>query len=147
MTVRDFLQLTQGFTVPMLVLNHRADILQRIADACGRSIKSLCVERQNLALILSHILLQRSGDAITLIMSCFAFISLDLSERECMELFKCEPYLTASELLKTAADICGQDSHAVSYASTRWIFWANSVANKHGTLCFGKYGFWTASVC
>ena len=146
MTVGDFLRLTQGFTVPMVVLSHRADILQRIADACGRSIKSLCLERQNLALILSNILLQRSGDAITLVMSCFAFISLDLSETECMELFKGEPYLTAAELLKAAADICGQDSHTVSHSSARWSFQADSVANKHGNLCFGKYGFWTTYV-
>ncbi|KAL9130247.1 MAG: hypothetical protein Q9217_001540 [Psora testacea] len=104
MGVSDFLVLTQAYTIPFFVLRKRQDILQRIADASGQSIMTLCREHNNMAAILSNILLQTSTDAESLVMALLKSISPEFSKVDCAELLKSEPQATAAELLKFASD-------------------------------------------
>ena len=104
MTVTDFLRLTQYHTTPFLVLTKKRDILQRVAGACGRSIKDQCMEHNNLAAILAYILLQPSKDTEDMIMGLVRAASSEFDNVDCAELVKGEPMLTASELLKAASE-------------------------------------------
>lgn len=102
--VSEFLQLTQVYTIPLLVLNQRRDILLKVAAACNRSLRAMCLDHTNLASTLAFLLLQPSQNRRAMVSSSLATISADFSETECMELLRTEPILTASELLKAAAD-------------------------------------------
>ena len=104
MTVTDFLRLTQYHTTPYLVLTKKRDILQRVADACGRSIKDQCMDHNNLAAVLAYILLQPSKDTEDMIMGLLRAASSEFDHVDCAELVKGEPMLTASELLKAAGE-------------------------------------------
>lgn len=104
MSVSDFLSMTQVHTVPFFVLTKRQEILQRIADACGQSIMVLCREHNNLAAILSCVLLRSSHDVETLVMALLNAISPEFSNVDCAELLKSEPQATASELLRAAGE-------------------------------------------
>lgn len=104
MSVSDFLCLTQVYTIPFLVLTKRRDILSKIADACGRTIMPLCMDHNNMAAILSSILLQPSEDMDNMIMALFNAASPDFSQLDHVELIRAEPILTASELLKAASE-------------------------------------------
>lgn len=104
MSVQEFLVLTQAHTVPFFVLTKRQDVLQRIADACGHSIMTLCRDHNNLAGILASILLRSSNDAESLVMSLLNAVSPDFEQVDCAELLKSEPQSTATELLKSAGD-------------------------------------------
>ena len=101
-SVADFLTLTQVHTVPFCVLTKRKDVLQRIADACGQSIMALCREHNNLAAILSCILLRGSHNVESLVMTLLNAVSPEFSNVDCAELLKSEPQATASELLRVA---------------------------------------------
>lgn len=104
MSVPEFLASTQFHTIPFFVLTKKQDILQRIADACGLSIMVLCREHNNLASILSNVLLQSSSDVETLVMSLLNAASPEFSNVDCAELLKSEPQATATELLKFAGE-------------------------------------------
>ena len=104
MSIPDFLVLTQVHTIPFFVLTKKQDILQRIADACGRSIMTLCREHNNLAAILANILLRSSDDAENLVMALLNAVSPDFVHVDCAELLKSEPQATAAELLKSAGE-------------------------------------------
>ncbi|KAL9104639.1 MAG: hypothetical protein Q9163_000443 [Psora crenata] len=104
MSVSDFLVLTQVHTIPFFVLRKRQDSLQRIADASGLSIMALCREHNNMAAILSNILLETSTDAESLVMALLKAVSPDFNSVDCAELLKSEPQATAAELLKFAGD-------------------------------------------
>ena len=104
MSVTDFLRLTQYYTTPYLVLTKKCDILQRVAGACGRSIKDQCMDHNNLAAILACILLQPLKDAEETIMGLLRSVSPEFDHVDCGELIKGEPMLTASELLKAASE-------------------------------------------
>ena len=104
MSVSDFLSMTQVHTVPFLVLTKKQDVLQRIADACGQSIMVLCREHNNLAAILSCVLLRTSEDAESLIMALLNAVSPEFGNVDCAELLKSEPQSTASELLRVAGE-------------------------------------------
>lgn len=104
MTVSDFLVLTQVHTIPFLVLTKRHDVLQRIAEACGQSIMGLCREHNNLAAILSTILLRNSSEADSLVMALLNAVSPEFQNLDCAELLKSEPQATAAELLKFAGE-------------------------------------------
>ena len=104
MGVADFLSLTQVYTVPFFVLTKRQEILQRIADACGQSIMSLCRDHNNLAAILSYVLLRSSVDAENMVISLLHAVSPEFSNVDCAELLKSEPQATAAELLKAAGE-------------------------------------------
>ena len=104
MSVSDFLSMTQVHTVPFLVLTKKQDVLQRIADACGQSIMVLCREHNNLAAILSCVLLRTSKDAESLVMALLNAVSPEFGNVDCAELLKSEPQSTASELLRAAGE-------------------------------------------
>ena len=104
MSVSDFLSMTQAHTVPFFVLTKKQDILQRIADACGQSIMVLCREHNNLAAILSCVLLRTSSDVESLVMALLNAVSPEFANVDCAELLKSEPQSTASELLKAAGE-------------------------------------------
>lgn len=104
MSVSDFLSMTQVYTVPFLVLTKKQDILQRIADACGQTIMSLCREHNNLAAILSCVLLRTSSDVEDLVMALLNAVSPEFSNVDCSELLRSEPQATASELLRAAGE-------------------------------------------
>ncbi|MCJ1321696.1 serine/threonine-protein kinase M1 [Xylographa vitiligo] len=106
MTVSQFLQITQFYTIPYLIATKRKDLLQRIVTACGpeHSIKSLCMGHAQLAAILSFLLLQPSTDQETMIMSLLKEASPDFKDADIVELMKSEPMLTAFELLKVAGE-------------------------------------------
>ena len=104
MSVPDFLSMTQVHTVPNFVLTKKQDILQRIADACGQSIMVLCREHNNLAAILSCVLLLTSSDVEGLVMALLNAVSPEFGNVDCAELLKSEPQSTASELLRAAGE-------------------------------------------
>ena len=104
MSVAEFLVLTQVHTVPFFVLTKKQDILQRIADARGDSIMILCREHNNLAAILSCILLRAPDDIESLVMNLLNAVSPEFGNVDCAELLKSEPQATAAELLRTASD-------------------------------------------
>ena len=104
MSVSDFLSMTQVYTVPHFVLTKKKDVLQRIADACGQSIMALCREHNNLAAILSCVLLQTSSDVESLVMNLLNAVSPEFGNVDCAELLRSEPQATASELLRAAGE-------------------------------------------
>lgn len=104
MTVSELLRLTQSYTLPYLVLTKQQDILQRVADACGSSIKDVCMDHTNMSSILAYIILRTTSEAEFTIMTAFEVISSDFANVNCSELVKTEPVLIASELLKAAGD-------------------------------------------
>ena len=104
MSVSEFLCLTQVYTVPFLVLTKRRDILQKIADACGYTIMQLCMDHNNMAAILSCILLQPFEDMENVIEALFNAASPDFSQLDHIDIIRAEPILTASELLKAASE-------------------------------------------
>ena len=103
-SVAEFLNLTQVYTIPHLVMTKKMDILQRVADASNLDIWSLCIDRTNMAAIIAYIMLQPSQDIATLVMVSLraadpGFQSIDLTE-----LLKAEPVSLAVHLLKAAED-------------------------------------------
>ena len=104
MSVSGFLSMTQVHTVPFLVLTKKQEVLQRIADACGQSIMVLCREHNNLAAILSCVLLRTSSDVESLVMALLNSISPEFANVDCAELLKSEPQSTAAELLRAAGE-------------------------------------------
>ena len=105
LSVSEFLVNTQVHTIPYFVLTKRRDVLQRIAEACDKSIMSICREHGNLAAILSNILLQAQGDVENLVMVLLNAVSPEFKNVDCSELLKSEPQATATELLKAAGDM------------------------------------------
>ena len=103
-TVADFLEFTQTYTTPFLVLTKKREVLQRIADSSNRSPKQLCMDHSNLAAILACILMQESEDIEGMIMALFANISPEFGKIHYTDLLKAEQPLTAAELLKAATD-------------------------------------------
>jgi serine/threonine-protein kinase ATR len=121
MTVTDFLRLTQYYTTPVLVLTKKRDILQRVAGACGRSIKDQCMDHNNLAAILAYILLQPLKDTEEMIMGLLQAVSAEFDQVDCAELVKGEPMLTASELLKAAGENDDVKRSRVSYDPHNYV--------------------------
>lgn len=104
MNVPDFLVLTQMHTIPYFVLQRRHEILQRIADACGLTIMTVCREHSNLAAILSSVLLKISDDVEAQMMALLNGVSPEFASVNCADLLKSEPQATATELLKIAGE-------------------------------------------
>lgn len=115
MSVTDFLSMTQIHTVPVFVLIKKQDLLQRIADACGQSIMALCREHNNLAAILSCVLLRTSCDVESLVMNLLNAVSPEFSNVDCAEFLKSEPQATASELLRAGGEVDEAEKAKVSY--------------------------------
>ncbi|KAL8754401.1 MAG: hypothetical protein Q9199_004371 [Rusavskia elegans] len=128
-TVSELLRLTQTYTLPYLVLTKQQNILQRVADACNRSIKDLCMEPANTSAILAYILLRSPSDAEVTIMSALQSVSSEFLNVDCAELIKAEPVLIASELLKTAGD--ADATKPKSYDAINFL--ASLSYGRHGT--------------
>ncbi|KAL8774573.1 MAG: hypothetical protein Q9209_000946 [Squamulea sp. 1 TL-2023] len=103
-TVSELLRLTQIYTLPYFVLTKKQGILQRIADACSRSVKEICMEPVNMSTILAYILLQSPSEAEVTIMTALQVVSSEFMNVDCADLIKAEPVLIALELLKAAGD-------------------------------------------
>lgn len=112
--VKEFLVLTQTYTVPYFVLRKKHDILQRIAEACGQSIMTVCREHANMAGILAGILLQCEGDVEGLVVGLLSVASPEFAHIDYAELLKSEPQATVAELLKNASDTHLEDQPKVS---------------------------------
>ena len=136
MSVSDFLSMTQVHTVPFLVLTKKQDVLQRIADACGQSIMVLCREHNNLAAILSCVLLRSSKDAENLIMALLNAVSPEFGNVDCAELLKSEPQSTASELLRAAGENDETKESKVSGHSAVSVFHRSNPLKAHQALHF-----------
>jgi serine/threonine-protein kinase ATR len=104
--VNQFLQLTQFYTIPYLILTKKRDILQKIADGCEPklSICALCMGHTQLAAILANLLLQPWSDLEPMVMSLLCFASPEFNDTDFQGLIRTEPMLTAFELLKIAGD-------------------------------------------
>ena len=136
MSVSDFLSMTQVHTVPFLVLTKKQDVLQRIADACGQSIMVLCREHNNLAAILSCVLLRTSKDAESLVMALLNAVSPEFGNVDCAELLKSEPQSTASELLRAAGENDGMKESKVSGHLGVSLFLRSNPLKAHQALHF-----------
>ncbi|KAL9586349.1 MAG: hypothetical protein Q9212_000967 [Teloschistes hypoglaucus] len=130
MTVSELLRLTQSYTLPYLVLTKKQDILQRVADACGSSIKDVCMDHTNMSSILAYIILRTTSEAEITIMTAFEVISSDFANVNCSELVKTEPVLIASELLKATGDA---DEATKPRAYEALNFLTSLVYGRHGT--------------
>ncbi|KAL8671782.1 MAG: hypothetical protein Q9168_003729 [Polycauliona sp. 1 TL-2023] len=129
-TVSELLRLTQTYTVPYLVLTKQQNVLQRVADACTRSIKDLVMEPANTSATLAYILLRSPGDAEGTIMTALQSVSSEFLNVDCAELIKAEPVLIASELLKAAGD-ADDAAKPKSYYAIHFL--ASLSYGKHGT--------------
>ncbi|CAO1598571.1 serine/threonine-protein kinase M1 [Xanthoria calcicola] len=129
-TVSELLRLTQIYTLPYLVSTKQQSILQRVADACNRSIKDLCMEPANTSAILAYLLLRSPSDAEVTIITALQSVSSEFMNVDCAELIKAEPVLIASELLKTAGD-ADDATKPKSYAAINIL--ASLSYGKHGT--------------
>ncbi|KAL8939500.1 MAG: hypothetical protein Q9216_003328 [Gyalolechia sp. 2 TL-2023] len=130
LSVSELLRLTQIYTLPYLVLTKQRDLLNRIADACNRSIQEICMDPDNMSAILAYIMLQSSVGTEATIMTAFQVISSDFVNVNCSELVKAEPVLTASELLKAAGDFDGSMKPS-AYEALHFL--ASLMNGKHGT--------------
>ena len=98
--------MTQFFTIPFLVSTRKRDILQRIADANGsqHDILTICSEKDQLAAILTCLLLQPSPEPENMILSLLSDASPGFDNIDLQEIFKSDPTRIAFELLKAAGE-------------------------------------------
>ncbi|KAL8729547.1 MAG: hypothetical protein Q9166_004627 [cf. Caloplaca sp. 2 TL-2023] len=129
-TVSELLRLTQIHTLPYFVSTKQRELLQRIADACNRSIKEICMEPVNIAAILAYILLRSPGEAEITSMTAFKAVSSEFNHFDCAGILNAEPLLIAVELLKTAGDA---DESTKSKAFDALYSLASLNHGRHGT--------------
>lgn len=96
--------MSRVYTIPYLVLTKKREVLHKIANACGRTTKAMCMDHTNMAAILACILLESSGEMESVIINLLNAVSSEFSNLDCAELVRAEPILTASELLKAAGE-------------------------------------------
>ena len=98
--------MTQYHTIPFLVLTKRRDLLQRIADANGPShnIVSICLEKEQLAAILTCLLLQPSPEPGKMIIALLSEASPGFGNIDLQEVLKSDPTRIVCELLKAAGE-------------------------------------------
>lgn len=104
MSVDEFLVLTQVYTIPYFVLTKKRDILQKIAQACGQPIGLLCMDHNNMAAILTFILLHPSDDMDSIYLKFLAALSSEFSDVRWKELLWAQAASIATELLKVASE-------------------------------------------
>ncbi|KAL8917919.1 MAG: hypothetical protein Q9208_007662 [Pyrenodesmia sp. 3 TL-2023] len=131
LNVSELLRLTQVYTLPYFVLTKQQDLLQRIANACGQSIKDLCRVQSNMSAILAYIMMRSGGEAEATIMTALQVISSDFVNVNCSELVKSEPVLTATELLKAAGD--GDDVARTNAQEALYFLSSLMFGTRHGT--------------
>lgn len=104
MSVDEFLVLTQVYTVPYFVLTKKRDILQKLAQSCGQSVGLLCMDHNNMAAILTCILLHPSDDMGSIYLKFLAAMSSEFSDIRWRDLLWAQAVSIASELLKVASE-------------------------------------------
>lgn len=104
MSVDEFLVLTQVYTVPYLVLTKKREILQKIAQACGQPIGLLCMDHNNMAAILTCILLHPSDDMEFIYLKFLVALSSEFKDVRWEDLLWAQAVSIASELLKVASE-------------------------------------------
>ena len=101
--VNQFLTMTEGSTIPSLVLHRKKEILQRIANARGAdvTIHDVCLQpRSNMAAILTLLLSQPGANVEEAAFQCLTEVSSGFRAVDLDTLVKTEPTLLACELLK-----------------------------------------------
>ena len=101
--VNQFLTMTEGNTIPSLVLHRKKEILQRIASARGAdvTIHDVCLQpRSNMAAILTLLLSQPGANVEEAAFQCLTEVSSGFRAVDLDTLVKTEPTLLACELLK-----------------------------------------------
>lgn len=101
--VNQFLTMTEGSTIPSLVLHRKKDILQRIANARGAdvTIHDVCLQpRSNMAAILTLLLSQPGTNVEEAAFQCLTEVSSGFRAVDLDTLVKTDPTLLACELLK-----------------------------------------------
>ncbi|KAH8154219.1 uncharacterized protein LAJ45_01987 [Morchella importuna] len=101
-TVDDFLGTTQTYTLPYMILWKRVEIVERVAQACGKSAWVVCHE--NMTFILSVLLAQDVGDIEQTTMALLINASENFKSCSLRELVRPEKITLATELLKAAGD-------------------------------------------
>ncbi|KAL8900267.1 MAG: hypothetical protein Q9207_005780 [Kuettlingeria erythrocarpa] len=131
LNVSELLRMTQMYTLPYFVLTKQLNVLQRIAKACGQSIKDLCRVQSNMSAILAYIMIRSGNEAEITTMTALRAISSDFVNVNYSELVKSEPVLTATELLKAAGD---SDDVARTNAQEALHFLSSlMLGTRHGT--------------
>ena len=101
--VNQFLTMTEGYTVPSLVLHRKKDILQRLATARGEgvTVHDVCLQpRSNMAAILTLLLSQPGTNVEEAAFQCLTEASSTFRETNLDTLVQSDPTLLACELLK-----------------------------------------------
>ena len=116
-TVSNLLQLTQSYTIPYLVLTKKRQLLQKVADACGASIYSICMRNTTMAAILAKLLLRASVETESIIMPLLVEVAPEFDSIDLFGLARAESVPAASELLKTASEEDAKNDSKVSSLS------------------------------
>lgn len=101
--VNQFLTMTEGYTIPSLVLHRKKDILQRLANARGNdvTIHNVCLQpRSNMAAILTLLLSQPSTNVEDAAFQCLIDASASFRAMDLDTLVQADPTLIACELLR-----------------------------------------------
>lgn len=111
MKLPEFLQLTQSYTLPYLVLSSKTDIIQKIAKASRPDCTVQVVCHDNIASILPVLLVQDVPNVEKHTMHLLEIISPEFASSSLTELVRPDSLTIAAELLKTAGetDVNDQD--------------------------------------
>ncbi|KAF8246273.1 hypothetical protein K440DRAFT_655242 [Wilcoxina mikolae CBS 423.85] len=104
MKLPEFLQLTQSYTLPYLVLSGKTDIIQKIAKASRPDCTVQVVCHDNIASILPVLLVQDVPNVEKHTMHLLEAISPEFASSSLTELVRPDSLTIAAELLKTAGE-------------------------------------------
>lgn len=109
MEMPEFLQFTQSYTLPYLVLAGKTDIIQRIAKACRPDCTVQVVCHDNIASILPVLLVQDVPNVEKHAMHLLEVISPEFASSSLAELVRPDSFTIAAELLKSAGETGADD--------------------------------------
>lgn len=108
-SVKGFLDITQTFTLPYLVVEGRVDIIHKINQACQvQDDYVICLDPKNLIPILSLLMIQSVPDLEKYICHMLRATSPRFKEFDLLELTRTEPAALLHHLLKMAGDAVEQ---------------------------------------
>lgn len=105
-TVNQLLILTEAETLPTLILLRKKEVIERIAKAHGPgvTVAAICMQKHNLAAILSTLLLKKVDDLESSITALLIYASPDpFRQLSLANLINYEPALIACKMLEAAA--------------------------------------------
>ena len=134
MKVDGLLMLIEEFVLPYLVLTRKHDIILRIALLHGPSMSpfDLCVQRRNLASILSFLLEQNSMESEDLIMALLTEVSPDFKEQDLGGWVRLNPDYIVCELLKAVVD-AGESRRSRAYQALDFLAQLDHRRSGHST--------------